>query len=320
MAVVVSLQSQVSKQDAELKAVQSERDALAGQLEGMRAQLDTAASLAEHHVRLNLTHSSLRESSLVVFVALYVASLTIKYEPCGCSSLRRTICRLHVVLVYRVEPASEIPILRQQYQPASWLCSRKGWAIFYMIVIGLLYMAHPMVAGINYKLVHSPAQGLDVWCFMHKHVILCADLQNGQQHLHEGNAQQAHAAQLRELQAAHEQQVRNIQQAAQQSQADLQAAHAVESRIMQEAHAADMKQLQELREALPQAIAQASSEARHPQDLSTSEIGTSQPTDRLLCSIRKQSEYRSSTDLPRSLLGLQADHMCLWQLADQGGQ
>ncbi|KAL0050260.1 hypothetical protein WJX82_007551 [Trebouxia sp. C0006] len=138
------LQSQVSRQDAELKAVQSERDALAAELESMRAELNSAASLAEHH--------------------------------------------------------------------------------------------------------------------------------NGQQHLHEGNAQQAHAAQLRELQAAHEEQVSSIQQAAQQSQADLQAAHAVESRIMQEAHAADMKQLQELREALPQAISQASSEARHPQDLSTSEI------------------------------------------------
>ena len=106
-----------------------------------------------------------------------------------------------------------------------------------------------------------------------------ADLQNGQQHLHEGNVQQAHAAQLRELQAAHEQQVRSIQEAAQHSQADLQAAHAVEFRLMQDAHAADVKQLQELREALPQAIAQASSEARHPQDLSTSEIGTFQQTD-----------------------------------------
>lgn len=133
---------------------------------------------------------------------------------------------------------------------------------------------------------------------------MCADLQNGQQHLYEGNAQQAHAAQLRELQAAHEQQVSSIQQAAQQSQADLQAAHAVESRIMQEAHASDMKQLEELREALPQAIAQASSEARHPQDLSTSEIGTNRPTARQLCSMRKHSEYRSSADLPRGLLGL----------------
>lgn len=139
---------------------------------------------------------------------------------------------------------------------------------------------------------------------LHKHVILCADLQDGQHHLHEGNEQQAHAAQLRELQAAHEQQVNSIQQAAQQSQADLQAAHAVESRIMQEAHAADMKQLQELREALPQAIAQASSEARHPQDLSTSEIGTHRPTDRPGCSMGKQSEYWSSTDLRRGLLGL----------------
>lgn len=54
MAAVVSLQSQVSRQDAELKAVQSERDALAGQLEGIRAKLDTAASPAEHHVRPNL--------------------------------------------------------------------------------------------------------------------------------------------------------------------------------------------------------------------------------------------------------------------------
>ena len=45
----------MSKQDAELKAVQSERDALAAELEGMRAKLDTAANLAEHHVRLNLT-------------------------------------------------------------------------------------------------------------------------------------------------------------------------------------------------------------------------------------------------------------------------
>jgi len=35
--------------------VQSERDALAAQLEGMRAELNTAASLAEHHVSLNLT-------------------------------------------------------------------------------------------------------------------------------------------------------------------------------------------------------------------------------------------------------------------------
>jgi len=148
---------------------------------------------------------------------------------------------------------------------------------------------------------------------------MCADLQNGQQHLHEGNAQQPHAAQLRELQAAHEEQVSSIQQAAQQSQADLQAAHAVESRIMQEAHAADMEQLQELREALPQAITQASSEARHPQDLSTSEIGTNQPTDWPLCSVGKQSEYWSSTDLPGGLLGLQADHMCSRQLADQGG-
>jgi len=173
----------------------------------------------------------------------------------------------------------------------------------------------PLVAGIDKQVLHSPAQGLDVWCSLHKHVILCADLQNGQQHLREGNVQQAHAAQLRELQASHEQQVRSIQEAAQQSQAE----HAVESRIMQEAHAADVKQLQELREALPQAIAQASSEAKHPQDLSASEIGTNQPTDRPLCSMRKQSEYWTSTDLPRSLLGLQADHMCLWQLADQGG-
>ena len=137
-----------------------------------------------------------------------------------------------------------------------------------------------------------------------KHVILCADLQNGEQHLHDGNTQQAHAAQLRELQAAHEQQVSSIQEAAQQSQADLQAAHAVKSRIMQEAHAADMKQLQELREALPQAIAKASSEARHPQDLSTSEIGTHQTTDRLGCSMRKQSKHWSFTDLSRGLLGL----------------
>jgi len=45
----------VNKQDVELKAVQSERDALAAQLEGMRAELNTAASLAEHHVSLNLT-------------------------------------------------------------------------------------------------------------------------------------------------------------------------------------------------------------------------------------------------------------------------
>ncbi len=49
------LQSQLSKQDAELKALQSERDALVAQLEGMRAKLNTAASLAEHHVRLKLT-------------------------------------------------------------------------------------------------------------------------------------------------------------------------------------------------------------------------------------------------------------------------
>jgi Tfp pilus assembly protein PilN len=131
---------------------------------------------------------------------------------------------------------------------------------------------------------------------------MCADLQNGQQHLHEGNAQQPHAAQLRELQAAHEEQVSSIQQAAQQSQADLQAAHAVESRIMQEAHAADMEQLQELREALPQAITQASSEARHPQDLSTSEIGTVQPTDRPWCSLRTQCQHWSFTDLATILL------------------
>lgn len=127
-----------------------------------------------------------------------------------------------------------------------------------------------------------------MWYSLHKHVILCADLQSGQQHLPEGNMQQAHAAQLRELQAAHEQQVRSIQQAAQQSQADLQAAHAVESRIMQEAHAADMKQLQELREALPEALAQASSEARHPQDLSTSEIGTFQQSD--LCAVQENNQ------------------------------
>ena len=52
----------MSKQDAELKAVQSERDALAGQLEGMRAKLDTAASLAEHNVSLNWTPSNLHKN------------------------------------------------------------------------------------------------------------------------------------------------------------------------------------------------------------------------------------------------------------------
>ena len=55
VALVVSLQSQVSRQDVELKVVQSERDALAAELEGMRAELNTAASLAEHHVSLNMT-------------------------------------------------------------------------------------------------------------------------------------------------------------------------------------------------------------------------------------------------------------------------
>ncbi len=38
----------------------------------------------------------------------------------------------------------------------------------YGAVAGLVYMAHPMLAGMNYKDVHSPAQGLDVWCLMHK--------------------------------------------------------------------------------------------------------------------------------------------------------
>ncbi len=81
MAVVLSVQSQVSRQDAELKAVQSERDALAAELESMRAELNSAASLAEHHVSLNLTPSSLRDSSLVVFVALYLASSITSMSP-----------------------------------------------------------------------------------------------------------------------------------------------------------------------------------------------------------------------------------------------
>ncbi len=163
MAFVVCLQSQVNKQDVELKAVQSERDALAAQLEGMRAELNTAASLAEHHVSLNLTPSSLRESSLVVFVALYVSFLIIKPEPDDCSSLRHTVCRLQAALEYWVGSASEVSILRQQFRPSSWLCSRKGCACFYVVVIGLLYMTSPMVVGVNHKVVRSPAQGLDVW-------------------------------------------------------------------------------------------------------------------------------------------------------------
>ncbi len=48
----VWVQSQLSKQDAELRMLQTERDALAAQLEGMRANLDTAASLAEEQVRV----------------------------------------------------------------------------------------------------------------------------------------------------------------------------------------------------------------------------------------------------------------------------
>ena len=98
-------------------------------------------------------------------------------------------------------------------------------------------------------------------------------MQEGQQHVHEDSMQQAHATQLQELQAAHEQQLRSVQEAAQQSQADLQAAHAVQSQIMQEAHAADMQHLQEVQETSPQASARTSSEGRHPQDLSMSEIG-----------------------------------------------
>ncbi len=280
-----------------------------------------------------------------MFVALHVALLIVRYEPDGCSSLRRTVCRLEASLERWVGSASEMSMLRQQFQPSSWLCSRKGCAWFiqpwWTVVLGIPKGSRHRLRACTFTctragcvvcqeqtLTLKPSKILSLdnaepsfpcASSLHKCVILCADLQSGQQHLHEGNTQQAHAAQLRELQAAHEQQVSSIQQAAQQSQADLQAAHAVESRIMQEAHAADMKQLQELREALPQAIAQASSEARHPQDLSTSEIGTLQPTDRPWCSMRQQSGYWSSSDLPRGVLGLQADHMCLWQLADQGG-
>ena len=109
----------------------------------------------------------------------------------------------------------------------------------------------------------------------HTYLILsqCVAVQEGQQHLQEDSLQHAHATQLQELQAAHEQQLRRVQAAAQQSQADLQTAHAVQSKLMQEAHAADMQHLQEVQETSSQALAQGSSEARHPQDLSTSEIG-----------------------------------------------
>ena len=48
------MQNQASKQDAQLQILQKERDALAAQLEGMRANLDTAASLAEMQVSLYL--------------------------------------------------------------------------------------------------------------------------------------------------------------------------------------------------------------------------------------------------------------------------
>ena len=48
------VQNQVSKQDAQLQILQRERDALAAQLEGMRSNLDTAASLAEEQVSLCL--------------------------------------------------------------------------------------------------------------------------------------------------------------------------------------------------------------------------------------------------------------------------
>ena len=44
------MQSQMSKQDTEMKKVEAERDALAAEVTGMRANLDTAASLAEEQV------------------------------------------------------------------------------------------------------------------------------------------------------------------------------------------------------------------------------------------------------------------------------
>ena len=44
------MQSQMSKQDTEMKKVEAERDALAAKVTGMRANLDTAASLAEEQV------------------------------------------------------------------------------------------------------------------------------------------------------------------------------------------------------------------------------------------------------------------------------
>ena len=86
--------------------------------------------------------------------------------------------------------------------------------------------------------------------------------------------EERYSVQLQELQVAHEKQLRAVQQAAHEVQADMQASQAHESTIMQEAHAADMMRLQELQEALPRQLAQAQSEARHPQDLSPSEIGT----------------------------------------------
>ena len=98
-------------------------------------------------------------------------------------------------------------------------------------------------------------------------------VQEAQQQSSDGNLAQTHAVQLQELQAAHEQQVRETQQAAQQAQADLQAAHAIESRIVQEAHIADMARLKELQDALPQQLPQDQAQAKHPQDLSTCEIG-----------------------------------------------
>ena len=45
------VQTQISKQDSQLRSLHAERNALAAQLEDMQANLQTATSLAEQQVR-----------------------------------------------------------------------------------------------------------------------------------------------------------------------------------------------------------------------------------------------------------------------------
>ena len=52
------MQAQISKQESQLRSLHAERNALAAQLEDMRANLQTATSLAEQQVRnSNASHT-----------------------------------------------------------------------------------------------------------------------------------------------------------------------------------------------------------------------------------------------------------------------